>query len=245
MSGYDGDSGTAVVTGASRGLGRELALQLHASGYETVAVSRREASAPDSSRWSWLCCDLADGDQLEDALAALAGAPPDVLVCAAATAPQDGGGSAVAQTVAVNLTAPIRLCQTLAPAMARRGSGWIVLVSSAAAVRPIPGFAVYGASKAGLDAYAAALRAEVGPTGVGVLLVRPGRMATSFFADNGFAPEAVSRSKTYAEPSAVAAAIMRRIGHSGEYVHGRDRWLLRALPLLPRPAAAALWRRAT
>jgi short-subunit dehydrogenase len=125
--------------------------------------------------------------------------------------------------------------------MVTRGSGTIVLISSLAALEPIDGFAIYGATKAALDAYAASLRVRLTPAGINVLLARPGRMATDFFAANGFADSIVSRARSFPPPHDAAAAIVSRLGQSGEYIHGSDRWLLRMRKILPRPLANTVW----
>ena len=228
----------ALVTGASRGLGFEIADLLHRQGYDVTALARTGVSR--GPRWHAVDVDLADLERVAEFASETAGEAPDLFVHAAGVAPRGAGTSAVRDTFAVNAQSAILFCEALAPAMKARCSGAIVLVSSLAALRSIDGFCVYGASKAALDAYARALRAHVAGE-VPVLLVRPGRMATGFFAANDFDPDTVAAAEKFPDPSLAAKAIVARVGTDGEYVHGSDRWLLRAERVLPRRLAATVW----
>jgi short-subunit dehydrogenase len=185
--------------------------------------------------------DLANSGAVEQLGHRLQEFAPDLFIHAAAIAPKRADADAIGRTVAVNFTSAVHLCDAITPGMVERGRGNIVLISSLAALEPIDGFAVYGASKAALDAYAASLRAELTSAGINVLLARPGRMATDFFARNGFPDDVVAQARRFPRPRDAAEAILDHVGSSGEYVHGTDRWLLRARRLLPRRLTHTLW----
>jgi short-subunit dehydrogenase len=231
-----------LITGASRGLGREIACLLHDDGHEVIAVLRNAEHAHPP--WSTIGCDLRDPNAVARLAADIEASEVDVFVHAAATAPANADRGRIADAFNVNVVSAIVLADAVVPAMIARGSGSLVFVSSLAALCPIDGFSVYGATKAALDAYAQALRARV-PDDVRVLLVRPGRMATDFFHSNGFAADVVERARTFPPALGAAQAVVARLDDDGEYVHGPDRWLLRAKRLLPRPLGRLVWKRFT
>jgi NAD(P)-dependent dehydrogenase (short-subunit alcohol dehydrogenase family) len=168
----------AVVTGASRGIGRAIALRLAGAGFEVIGTSRGPArAAADVGRDGvrFLPLDLGDEESIR-AFAAAAG-EVDVLV-------NNAGGSQVGALEEVplarmralfeaNLFGGLRLTQLLLPSMRARRSGLIVNVASFAGVSPVPFISVYGASKAALIAASRGLRAEVAPWGIRVAVVAP------------------------------------------------------------------------
>jgi short-subunit dehydrogenase len=246
----------AVVTGASRGLGRALAMRLFADGAIVVAVARTLAAPPPptatSGRWEARRADLGDAravDRLVQQVLDATG-PPDVLINAAAIGVYgsvlDADPPAMARLTAVNLLAPVRLCGSFVPAMRERDHGLVINVSSLAACGPIRGHGLYGACKAALDAYSAALRAELAGSGVRVLLARPGRMQTGFFAAAGYPAELVAAADRFPAPEPVAAEILEaaRKGRA-VYVVAADRRLLAMRRLLPPGLADRVWHRAT
>jgi NAD(P)-dependent dehydrogenase (short-subunit alcohol dehydrogenase family) len=210
----------AVVTGASQGLGRELARELSARGARVVLVARRQAAldavvAEIRARGGQahaIAADVADKHavhRISAEASALVG-PIDVLVHNAGTLGPtplalllDTECEDFERALAVNVLGPFRLSKALAGAMVLRGSGTIVHVSSDAAVEPYPRWGAYGASKAAVEHLSRTWAAELGDQGVRVLAVDPGEMDTEMhrLAD----PEA-DRS-ALARPDHVAARI--------------------------------------
>jgi short-subunit dehydrogenase len=207
---------TALVTGASGGLGQAIARALVRRGADVVLSARRvevlEALAADV-RGRGVACDLSDRSSVarlvEDA------GPVDVLV---ANAGIPGSGAIDSFTVEeidrvldVNLRAPMILARLMCEGMAERGGGQIVFVSSLSGKVGTVGTSVYSATKFGLRGFAQGLREDLRPRGVGVSTVLPGfiRDAGMFHESGGTLPGYVG-SKT---PEDVAAAVVSAIEH--------------------------------
>jgi short-subunit dehydrogenase len=114
------------------------------------------------------------------------------------------------QVLHSNLLAPMRLTQALLPQLLRQPRAQVVFVGSALGRIGLPGFSVYGASKAGLHGFAEALRRELADTGVRVQILGPRSTRTGF---NGAAVEAYNRATGTAmdQPEAVAVALLKLI----------------------------------
>jgi short-subunit dehydrogenase len=176
----------AVVTGASRGIGAALARELSARGATVSVVARCEAplaaiAAEVGGRA--FPADLADPAQLDGLIGrieATAG-PVDVLVNNAGVAVvgrvTEQCATGVRQSFAVNSVAPVELCRQALPGMLARGRGRVVNISSLAGVTAFPTLAVYGASKAGMAHFTAALQRELRSTPVRVTMVQLGEVA--------------------------------------------------------------------
>jgi len=215
---------TALITGASRGLGRALAEHLAAEGARVVLVARGRAALDevvDSIRrrggeaWG-VVADVGDPEAIEriaGQAAALAG-PVDLLVNNASTlgavplpALADAPSGSLERTFAVNLFGPYRLTRRLLGAMVLAGRGVVVNISSDAAVEAYPTWGAYGASKAALDHLTRTFAAELEGAGVRVFSVDPGEMDTAMHA--AALPDADPA--TLAAPAVVAASIARLI----------------------------------
>jgi short-subunit dehydrogenase len=187
---------TALITGASGGLGQEFAKQLAARGFDVVLVGRDTAALETlaqeiraAGRMARACAaDLshADGAQrLADSLAR-DGITVDLLVNNAGF----GGFGAFSETdlraetdmIAVNVTALTALTKLLLPGMLARKRGRILNVASTAAFQPGPFMAVYYATKAYVLSFSLALREELRGTGVTVTSLCPGPTRTGFAA---------------------------------------------------------------
>lgn len=189
-------SRVALVTGGGRGIGAAVAQALAAGGARVVVAGRKEdalrrvSSAIEAA--GGLCVSIAgdvtvaaDADRIVLETRFKLG-PVDILVNNAGMAES----AALKSTddvlwdrhVALNLTAPFRLCRAVAPPMAERGWGRIVNVASVAGRRGYPYTAAYGASKAGLIGLTRALAAELGGKGVTVNAVCPGWVETDLAA---------------------------------------------------------------
>jgi NAD(P)-dependent dehydrogenase (short-subunit alcohol dehydrogenase family) len=215
----------AVVTGASRGLGRALAGALAAAGARVVLVARdagplEEAAATirrAGGEAHAVAGDVADKDAtyaIAGQAAALLGSV-DLLVNNASTLGPvplrlllDTDCEDLERALAVNLTGPFRLTKALAGAMVLRGRGTIVNVTSDAATVPYERWGAYGASKAALEQLGRVWAAELAGTGVRVLSVDPGEMDTQMHAEA--MPDA-DRSQL-ADPARVAARIVELLG---------------------------------
>jgi short-subunit dehydrogenase len=184
-------SGTALVTGASGGLGQAIARALAARGAEVILTGRRtEVLEPLAGEIGArvIAADLAHRDQV-DRLVEQSGRV-DVLV---ANAGVPAGGLLVELTqeqidriLEVNLRAPIALARAFAPAMAERRRGHMVFVSSLQGKAATPVSSVYCATKFGLRGFALALREDLRRDGVGVSVVLPGFIREAgMFADSG------------------------------------------------------------
>jgi short-subunit dehydrogenase len=191
---------TALVTGASSGIGADLARQLAQRGHGVVLVARRlerletlaeELRAQHGIRAEALACDLtdpADRDGLPARIEAL-GLTVDILVNNA------GYGSAgqfvdldarwETDMVRLNCEAVVALSAAYAPRMTERGTGAILVVASSAGMQPIPGQATYAATKAFALSFSEALHTELGPRGVTVTALCPGPIDTEFAARAG------------------------------------------------------------
>jgi short-subunit dehydrogenase len=183
----DLDGRRVLVTGASRGIGREIAVHCAAAGARVALVARNEQAIKELAATlggTAHPCDLADLDQTRALVAQVEadGGPVDVLVNNAGL---DGVGAlesstaeGVADLIHVNLLAPMELSRQVLPAMVSRGSGHIVNVSSYAAASMYPGGTTYAASKAGLSHFTEVLRWELRGTGVDLTIVELGPIPT-------------------------------------------------------------------
>ncbi|MBO0683467.1 MAG: SDR family oxidoreductase [Candidatus Dormibacteraeota bacterium] len=218
------ESRVVLITGASRGLGRELALALARRGARLALCARGrrdlEATAAEARRAGadvlTIRADVsseADRERLVS-LTMDRFSRIDVLVNNASSLgptplPLLAGTelAALADVVATNLEAPFRLTQAVLGPMLLRSSGLILNVSSDAAVTGYPGWGAYSAAKAGLDALTRVWAAELEGTGVRVISVDPGDMDTDMHrAAVPDADPAELRS-----PTQVAAALLRLI----------------------------------
>jgi NAD(P)-dependent dehydrogenase (short-subunit alcohol dehydrogenase family) len=214
----------AIVTGASRGLGRALAVELARAGAKVVLVAREseelhaavaEGRAAGGSAHA-VAADLGDKEAIHaiaGAAAALVG-PIDLLVHnASALGPTplrlllDTECEDFERVFQVNVLGPFRLSKVIAGAMALRGRGTIVHISSDAAVNAYPRWGAYGVSKAALDHLGRSWAAELGELGVASIVIDPGEMDTVMHADA--MPEADRA--TLARPADVAKKIAVRI----------------------------------
>lgn len=236
-----------VVTGASRGIGADLARRFATRGARLSLVARSreplETLATDVGGQAFPA-DLADADVVAGLIAEIeaAAGPVDVLVNNAGMGTTEHlTATAVADiqaTVRVNLEAPIVLTRQVLPGMLDRGRGHVVVLSSLAGTAGFPGFAVYGATKAGLTSFVASLRLDLAGSPVGTTLVAPGPVATDMWdqveASDHMAPALRRFRQLHLLPSIDADALAAKVvaGVEGDRRHVRPRARLAAMHLL-------------
>ncbi len=193
----------AIVTGAGRGIGREIAETLAREGATTVVTDIRQDLLDDVAaefgRQGWTgrqyICDVRDAARTRavvDDVARTCGRI-DVLVNNAGVAP--GGPVETLSEEAwdlnldVNLKGTFLMCQAVMPVMKRQRSGRIINAASFAAILPITGSAAYAASKAGVHYFTRALAGELGPWNVTVNCYAPGMIPTEINRFRELPPE--------------------------------------------------------
>jgi len=190
----------AVVTGASSGIGADIARELAKRGHELVLVARSgdklQALADEVPTTAHVVpLDLADPEARAGLLADLEGRGlvPQVLVNNAGfstTGPVHASDpEREAALVEVDVKAVVDLCSRFLPGMVERGSGAVLNVASTAAFQPLPGQAAYGAAKAFVLSYTRSLAGELKGTGVSVTALCPGPVDTGFGEAAGFSKE--------------------------------------------------------
>lgn len=191
---FDLDGRVALVTGASSGIGREIASALAEAGAAVVLVARRgdelerARAGIGPARSAALPADLADRSQLRDAAARAPGffGPVDILVNAAGVNRRGEMLDLSAEdwdvTMAINLDAPFFLTQALAPAMIERGWGRVINIASLQSERAFPLCVPYGASKGGIAQLTRAQAQALSRHGVNVNAIAPGFFATALTA---------------------------------------------------------------
>jgi short-subunit dehydrogenase len=196
-----GPDRTCVVTGASSGIGLEIAKNLARRGHGVTLVARREEllrgladdiAAAHGVRAEVLAVDLTDDAARAAMPKTLAdrGLTVDVLVNNAGlstTGPVHGSDhTRELVMIRTNVEAVVDLCSLFLPGMVERGTGAVLNVASTAAFQPLPGQAGYGATKSFVLSYTHALRGELKGTGVTATVLCPGPVDTGFGEAAGF-----------------------------------------------------------
>lgn len=227
----------ALVTGASDGIGREMARSLAQRGLNLILVARREdalvgLAAELSVRTEIVPVDLGSEAGVAQVLAAAADKEVGLMAQAAGFGTSGGflsiDPAEELQMLDVNCRAVVSLLHGLAPAMTARGRGGIILFSSLVAFQGVPRAATYAATKAFNQVLAEGLRLELGPAGVEVLATAPGPV------DSGFGARADMRMSGALSPEVVAEGTLRALGRRGTVRPGFSsrglEWALRWLP---------------
>jgi short-subunit dehydrogenase len=209
---------TWIVTGASRGLGRHLALQLAQRGHRVLACARDEErlarlASEAAGDIRPVALDLSDARQIEVRLRAAMGGEREI------TGVVNNAGighykpfaehseAELLQILQVNLGAVMQVCHAVLPRLLAQGAGHIVNIGSDLGRRPLANMAAYVASKHGLAGFTHSLLREVKDRGVRVTLVNPGLIDTDF---NG-GEEGGSDGFRSLRPAALAALILQLI----------------------------------
>lgn len=274
--------GGVLVTGAASGIGRAIALRLSGAGYDVVACGRNESALADlvregsngSGRLMPLVLDVTDAAAVnateERARQLLAGRPIEVLVNNAGYShpgPMELiEDAALRRQFDVNVFGLMALTRTLAPTMRERGRGRIVNISSGMGLQTLPLHGAYNASKYALEALSDALRMELAPWGVQVILIEPGTIRSGF-SERALTPlrhyagestpyqgalkrVAATYAKTYQSapgPESVAIEVQKAIAARrprARYIRGRTKMRVAVVESLPTVWADTLKRRA-
>jgi len=215
----------AVITGASRGIGRALAIALGKSGCkllltalekDELAFLAEDLTARLGVTVASMPADLIDDFERQRILDWIGTQkqPPDILINNA------GGGhferfatsswSDIEQTLILNIHVPTLLIRELLPLLCTRPQAKIVNISSAIARLPYPGLAVYGAAKGFLSSFSETLSCELAGTGISVLCFHPGFTETHFMSSAGMDMSRIPKF-LISTPEAVAARIVHAI----------------------------------
>jgi short-subunit dehydrogenase len=241
---------TALITGASSGIGKDLAVALAGRGYELILVARRkdrlvelakELKAAHGVGVTVYAMDLAKpgaSAQLEKQVLA-DGHSVDVLVNNAGfgtgTRVVNENRADVAEEIQLNIGALVDLTIAFLPGMVKRKSGAVVNIASTASYQPVPGMAVYAATKSFVRSFTEAVWGEV-PAGVKVFAVSPGATATEFFDVAGV--HKFGKLAAVSEVTAVILAGLDSVKPAPSVIVGaRNRIMARISRIVPRTMA--------
>jgi short-subunit dehydrogenase len=205
---------TALITGATGGIGQAIARLMARRGAQLLLSGRRQdvlRTLAEELQARWVACDLTDRDQVKRLIGEANGV--DVLVANAAHPASgrltDWDQDQIDRMLEVNLRAPVALARGLAPGMVARGRGHMVFISSLAGRVASPASSVYSATKFGLRGFALGLREDLRAQDVGVSVVLPGFIREAgMFADAGVQLPPGVGTRT---PDQVAAAVIDAI----------------------------------
>lgn len=215
------DAGTALVTGATSGIGLHLALELARNGHPLVLVApveeelRNVAAAIErefDAGVRIVACDLERDDALDRIGRAIGDAPIDLLVNNAGRGTRGRYWEVPLETqlatLALNVAAVMRLTHRYLPQMIRRGHGRVLNIASIMAYEPGPLMATYHATKAFVLSFSEALATELEDTGVTCTAVCPGATDTDFFAKAG-----MERSRAFQQGNLMAPQDVARFAY--------------------------------
>jgi hypothetical protein len=247
--------GTALITGASSGIGAELARLCAADGYDVVLVARQRAALQELAfslsqahgiAARAVIADLADPGAAR-AVFDSAGAV-DILINNAGFGLRGAYAAtdweAEARMIQVNVTALAHLTKLYLPGMIARRCGRILNVASTAAFVPGPFMAMYYATKAFVFSFSLAIANELQGTGVTLTVLCPGPTRTNFFETAGTANTNIIKG-----PSMSAASVAREgydammAGKAEIIAGGRNRWMIWGARFAPRRMLAGIARR--
>lgn len=230
-------SGVTIVTGASRGIGRAIAVRLAGAGGQVVGFGRDEAELQGTGemvesaggRYALRIVDVTDAAAVSAAMAAVASqfGRIDVLVNNAAAclrgALTDLTTADYDAMIAANVNSVVYCCRSVWEQMRSQGGGVIVNISSLSSAVSSPGFSVYGATKGFVNTFTTALAAEGRKIGIRAYAIAPGYVRTGLL--DRVSPE-VSPDKAL-DPGDVAVAVQALIGPAHRYSSGEVRYLRR------------------
>ncbi len=232
---------SVLITGVSRGIGYWTAAAFLQNGYRVIGTSRdagrHDPLFPDAGSFSLVSLDLTSKASIE-ALHAKTGDVDIVIHNAGVSqigAAEETAAEDAEKLFSLNFFGPLELNRIYLPAMRSQGFGKILHISSLAARIPVPFSGIYAASKAALDAYAAALRSEVAPFGIQVSSVYFAYVATTLPQIGGFTAHS-----PYAARGAQYKAQRDRLLKGGMQAQRVGRAIYRAATARRTPCAVAV-----
>jgi short-subunit dehydrogenase len=235
---------TALITGASSGIGDQFARQLAGRGYDLILVARRKdrleqlaEQVPTTAHV--IECDLAsEAAELPDRVANL-GVHVDLLVNNAGFGLRghflELDAEREAEMVRVNCEAVVRLTHAFVPGMVERSRGGVITVASTAGLQPLPYETTYAASKAFAISFMEALSMELRGTGVRALVVNPGPVKTEWQAVAGYDENTRTMPGMISADQCVADALRAYDRGKRSMIPGRlFPWVMRAT-ISPKP----------
>lgn len=239
---FDLTGKTAVVTGASRGLGHAMAEALLWAGAQVILVSANQARLDEATAGFQAeglpahshACDLADKEQVYSLIEAVTKDPGtvDILVNAAGVSEGhelfDYPDEVWARTLQINLTAAFQLARGLAPLMIPGQSGSIINITSLNAEQGFPGNPAYLASKGALKQLSKSLAVDLAPHGIRVNSIGPGYFHTDMNSLSWNDPERREQRSSHTllgrwgEPEDLAGAVIFLASAASAYVTGQD-----------------------
>ncbi len=223
----------AIVTGASRGIGRALAIELAKSNCSLLltALEGDELSALSNELRSkfpisvaTMASDLSDPKSRKNLIDWIKKCemPPDILVNNAGLGYfgrfEDSDWNRIEKTIALNISAFIHLTYELIPTLKKRPSAKIVNISSGMARLPYPGLAVYGATKGFVSSFSESLSSELSGTSISVLCFHPGFAMTSFISSAEMNMQKVPKILIHS-PEDIAIQIVRAIRKDKQWAY--------------------------
>jgi short-subunit dehydrogenase len=243
-------SGLALVTGGSSGIGLELARCFAQDGHRLIIVAQdrdkldraaaelHAAGAPQVDAWSIDLGAPDGGAKLFHETETFAGLPDFLCLNAGTGAWGDFVGQSdlylELQSIAVNVTSVVQSAKLFLPEMVARGSGRVLITSSVVALGPSPRLAVYSGTKAFLRNFAEAVREEVADSGVTITALMPDLTQSGFFERAHVDPDSLTAREPKADPATVA-----RAGYEA-MLKGKDHVVTPGLPGKVKAAAARL-----
>ncbi|MDE7388980.1 MAG: SDR family NAD(P)-dependent oxidoreductase, partial [Muribaculaceae bacterium] len=215
----------ALVTGAASGIGAEFCRQLTADGWLVLRVDRQPCADGDEAHTLQLDLTLPDAATRVASWLENSGLVPDLLINNAGIFDFAKVNSLSPQRIDLYIDLHVRavsqLCRAIAPMMVARGSGMILNMSSMSCWMPMPGIALYAATKAYIRVFSRALRLELRDSGVSVTVACPGGIATDLF---GLPPKlqrlGVKVGALYTPRRFVKGALRATLRRRKQYVNG-------------------------
>jgi NADP-dependent 3-hydroxy acid dehydrogenase YdfG len=179
---------TAVVSGASRGIGVAIVRALRAAGVEVHALARNAEALQALAAETGCIAHAVDVDDEAAVTACLGGRIVDVMICnAAALGPPEpvfeAPPAATRKTLQTNIEGVLNCLAATVPGMRNRGKGHVVVIGSTAALQTLPGMPLYAMTKAALHSMIGGLRLDLHGTGIRVTEIAPGRVRTGIHLD--------------------------------------------------------------